>query len=783
MMGAAAMVMGVSFVACSNHENLYDAKADAQTLVDKYETAFKNAFGQPAANQTWGFSDEAAGARMTRAITPDYDFTGSIPTKPTTDKMAASNFKENVDGIDAYTNGGYAIGVSYISGSTDVNIWGGGGTEENGWKSSGGELYFTGTCDLSNNNFYLAGNSTIYLVKGAQVTLNNGFQGDCKVYIAEGAKLTINNDIGTGNVSYYIKGGSFEAKKLLVVNGGNEFFVENGSVKVGGEFQMDDATYYAKNTPLEIGGKLNLIIRTNPSLFYNEGGTITCAGELLNNSCKFYTDANSTFSNLSANGLCVNYNGPAATMTFNGEIKVYNSNAKATDGSVLINDGTLNGTYLGTEGGALFENNGLTNISGETVVNSNFNTWVNNGTYNTNTFSYTAGSTQVINNCRLNAADDFYMNLGDTDRNAFRMDANCGVVTKTLHAVGPFYITMGSGSVFEVTETATITATKAEYGFYGPSSGEYAVLHANKIDYAPNYEYQGYKVTYAGSKMAVVSETTHFPQGLSGNYPYIDFAEGCSIENIYAEGFNTNAPAIYIPSSTCNPGFQREGTVDPIDPVITTTKSIRIIAEDLSATEASDFDFNDVVFDVEADFAVSETVNKVKITLWAAGGTLPLRINSKNGVGGFEVHQALGIQDMKTMINTHAKTIARDPYKWADNISKYTETITLVEGSIRKEHFNEDVNEFVRVEVQKVSDSGNEVWCLLTAQRGKPACKIGVPVGTPWLLERNKITDAFTRFQDWVNTAEPQNWYSSRVASHFYNGGMSTTCEHGCPAE
>ena len=226
----------------------------------------------------------------------------------------------------------------------------------------------------------------------------------------------------------------------------------------------------------------------------------------------------------------------------------------------------------------------------------------------------------------------------------------------------------------------------------------------------------------------------------------------------------------------CTPGFT--GDVDGGEP---TTKTIRIMAEDLSASEASDFDFNDVVFDVEADFSSSDAVSQVKITLWAAGGTLPLKINSVEGRNGFEVHEALGITDVLTMINTHAMSIARDPYKAADNVAKYTETITLANGAtISKDNFEEDVNNYVRVEVQKEGEGGSLVWCLLTAERGKPACKIGVPVGTPWVLERHNIANAFTNFQEWVNNAEPANWYVSKVADQLYNDGKSVICAHGC---
>jgi hypothetical protein len=231
---------------------------------------------------------------------------------------------------------------------------------------------------------------------------------------------------------------------------------------------------------------------------------------------------------------------------------------------------------------------------------------------------------------------------------------------------------------------------------------------------------------------------------------------------------------------------QRQTPPDP------NKKSIRIMAEDLSASEASDFDFNDVVFDVEWTFAANETsTNKVKVTLWAAGGTLPLKINSVGGAGGFEVHNALGVSEIKTMINTHAKdragtykekdangVVQEVTYYWLDDAkdnNPYEETITLANGaSISKDDFETDVNTNLRVEVEK-----NGQWYLLTAERGTPACKFGCPVGTPWAMERHNMNNAFTDFKSWVNNSAPTTWYNSKVTEQVYNAGKSVICAHG----
>jgi hypothetical protein len=209
------------------------------------------------------------------------------------------------------------------------------------------------------------------------------------------------------------------------------------------------------------------------------------------------------------------------------------------------------------------------------------------------------------------------------------------------------------------------------------------------------------------------------------------------------------------------------------------TNAIRVFAEDLSASDATDFDFNDVVFDAEY---VNDT--QAKITVWCAGGILPLRINSKNGVGGFEVHEALGLTiEDSCMINTHAKEVAKKPYTWQDNVKKYETIITIPEGKFEENNFPKGVRDLIRVEVKKYIKATNEYkWFELTAAKGEPACKIAGPVGTSlgikWLLERKPITSGYPKFADYVHNGYPVNWWSENVNEKVLYGinGYSTKC-------
>jgi hypothetical protein len=168
--------------------------------------------------------------------------------------------------------------------------------------------------------------------------------------------------------------------------------------------------------------------------------------------------------------------------------------------------------------------------------------------------------------------------------------------------------------------------------------------------------------------------------------------------------------------------------------------SIRVMAEDLSATEASDFDFNDVVFDVE----YTKGQPTATITLRAAGGTLPLRVNSTNGTGGFEVHEAFGNIPTTTMINT-----GWGGSNGANNVPAVTQTISF--SATDEASFLAAVNA-IRIEVQKTLSTGSIEWCEMTAHQGEPAAKFAVPTTVNWCSERTSIKNEYKLFATWATS-------------------------------
>ena len=302
---------------------------------------------------------------------------------------------------------------------------------------------------------------------------------------------------------------------------------------------------------------------------------------------------------------------------------------------------------------------------------------------------------------------------------------------------GPFRINMAENSLFKVTNTATLESSRGPmsegevgFGFFGPSTGGYAVFQAKDIVREPTLANTHGAVTYGGN--LYVSAETHFAQGYdsdgTGTYaprPFIYEQGSFSIaNNIYAagSGFKPGKPSITIAKTGCCPGFQGD---DP-------KPTYRVIAEDLSATEAGDFDFNDVVFDVEPN----EAGTAAKIVVRAAGGIYRLT------VAGQEVHQAFGesanANGLYPMINTNPW----DPDVKATLIESYSGDFSSDEAIRRT------IKEKIVIKVYKPGFEENGIE--LTATTGKAACKILVDKTFSVVTERTGIADENTNFHKYV---------------------------------
>ena len=164
---------------------------------------------------------------------------------------------------------------------------------------------------------------------------------------------------------------------------------------------------------------------------------------------------------------------------------------------------------------------------------------------------------------------------------------------------------------------------------------------------------------------------------------------------------------------------------------IDNTPTYRVIAEDLNASEASDFDFNDVVFDVEPN----EAGTAAKIVVRAAGGIYKLT------VAGQEVHAAFGqtakADGLYPMINTQP---------WNPDVKA-----TLIESYSGDFSSDAAIRNTIKNIVIKVYKPGfEENGIELEAQTGKPACKILVDQTFNVVTERTGIADKNTNFHKYV---------------------------------
>lgn len=202
----------------------------------------------------------------------------------------------------------------------------------------------------------------------------------------------------------------------------------------------------------------------------------------------------------------------------------------------------------------------------------------------------------------------------------------------------------------------------------------------------------------------------------------------------------------------------------------------RIFCEDLGSAEATDIDYNDVVFDaftyVTKTYKVpytldsnnkkvydmtnissrlqSTTYNKTDINLLAAGGTITIK------VAGKDVNQLLGI-DKTIMANTYVEGVSPN----RSGYSNFSNGVSPVKFTVDNSSYTDLSNIPVAVRYDKEVRE-------LTAYIGDVPQKFSAPVGTPWPAERVEFNSGFEGFQTWVNNRYATPWYTY-VPDKLYN--------------
>lgn len=505
-----------------------------------------------------------------------------------------------------------------------------------------------------------------------------------------------------GNSKLYIKAGEYD------------FTDEEFNLAAGIEVYLLPGAILTLNNTAASTAKFTLYIASTAKLIANGQN-----GYRADVSAQVYNHGTIECSRFEVNGTSFLYN--VGTLTSTGDVYIANSTSR------IVNDGTIEAASTNVEGSGALQNNAEWTVSGNTIVSCTNGGWVNNGHWTTRNYGYTAGSENVINNCFLEVTNEFDMNISSSNSaHSFKIDTGGGVLTKYFNGgkvitdansvSGPYRIVMGQASVFKVTETATLDGGNKGWGFFGPSEGQYAVFQAK--DVRRGREHSQGMVTYGGN--LYVSAETHFTNDDQWN-PSIYYDSPFTLANIYASGddanFSTGKPNITIQETPCNPGFSGK---DPL---------YRVIAEDLTADQAGDFDFNDVVFDV-----VKYEGGKTTLRLQACGGTLKLKIGSTNGEGGKEVHELYGDNEPDAttgkykMWNTGTGNV-HDPVDFTID-GQYDTPERLLN---------------LRIEVFKENK-----WMLLEAKRGVAACKILVDDRFGIVPERQSIANKYGNFTTYV---------------------------------
>ena len=592
------------------------------------------------------------------------------------------------------------------------------------------------------------------------------FRGDGDVY-----KFDCPNDIvditnydTTNSRSYKVVSGTTQ---IDCYKGNCDIYFTNGNYTI-------DKFYVAANTNVYLLPGANVTFTMNEGLNNNQSNVVMSiasnakitVNKNISHGFKLYNQGTITCENFELYATGFTYN--AGTIN-TGLTKVANYNSE------FVNAGTLTCSGLNVEGTGKFQNTGTVNVSGTTLVNSNYCTWRNEGSYTTNNFTYNAGSTDVINNCKLKVNNLFEILLGDTDRNCFE---NNGSIDTKDFKMGIGYLLMGSKAVLKATGDAIMNITKAHYGIYGIGN-DYAVFTAPEIKKIA--ENQGYCATYGGK--LYVATPKHFAQGKSGDYPYYQIEGSAKLVQ--------NAPAItsggcssgYTPSGTSSsaPDFgggtgNTENSSSSINTSTSTTVDNPmhwiIACEDLPG-ETSDFDYNDIVFAV---YHVGNT-KTFQIKPLAAGGTLRAEILYRESANDFwntasvnvdgnelsEIHQWI----TKNPSAPHTTMLNTD--KGAD-VTKIINNIPVFTAEFANEVSMDNFADYFAVRVYQNNSSeetiikSDVVENIPSTNSYKTAPRlICINSDDPtwqWMAERQPLYYHYTDFSNWAsNKTTYTSWY------------------------
>ena len=704
MTGVAAAAICLGLASCSRFD--YTLISEGEQAYVNYENAFIEKFGEPAPDQTWGFGGSST--KATRSITNPAVAEASQPYTETwvTNYLATATEVNSTNATDNYDNGTNVsvqwninsdgklkyITDNYSNYTYDWFSFTKATKEEFEWYGKNIKPLFD-NCGWNWNY-----NSDTSLAQKILDKLSE-YNGDYNYW-----GITITRESGWVADPTFVRNfkitGTWDGSINVVATEGYTDGVKNGyerTVVVTGTWNLTAEQRVGSLGRIIVanGGKINLAAGSNLNSVNGAQIVVLPGGEITGEGTVAFNNGTSTE--------LLSYNGGTI------DVGKFNNN-----GGDFYNYGTLKaGTMDGGAGNSHYYNHGIVNI-GQTGSSANLRL------YNACQF-YCSGNMRIRN----------YEGIGGS---SLICDGELMLSSSEDGTSEPTYVGLAAGALVRCGTLNNNGTT-----WTGPTSG-YAVLDViDKFTYLNNNvgDFSNNIYLCAGTWDNIVGGNRNCTAkqafwGLKEQYYEIIGIINSSTVKIV--GKTTNEKDELIPTSEdfqvgvkgCTPGFR--GKPEP--------EAIRIIAEDLSASEGSDFDFNDVVFDVQMNWPAE---GKHTITLQAAGGTLPLTI------AGEEVHAKFGVPTNK-MVNTESWTEQRAPVTF------------VIEGKYA------NANE-IEVRVQKGSD-----WPLLTAPIGKAASKIAVSTDYEWVKELQDITNAYRQFDTYVTTGKPAKWWESdKNDTYIYN--------------
>lgn len=758
--GIAAVAIIGSFVGCSKDVDLGGEYNSTEfNIMKNYEDAFITRFGQPAETQDWGFGRQASAT--TRALTRSqsspsvaqmdapYDAAWVADYLTTAKEPNDQNIWDNHD--NSYTESDSDPAIYNPVGDASTVCYGGSISDAkltafiNKWiKPYFTALWWGGSWSDVEGATDQASAAKIVVAEIAKEGYNfsdliNGNPGSTGTYHPD--ETYVRNFKITGTWNGYIDVVTSEGLANGVPSNSERTVVVTGTwnitedQKVGGKGRIIVANGGKIN--IAEGKKLNSV--NEAQIVVLSGGEISGAGSI-------------EFSNGTDESL-------QSYIEAGGTINVGKFN---NNGGNFFNYGTLKATTM--DGGAAnscYYNHGVVHVGS----------------------SSSSANIRIYNNCQWYVDDYFRLKILE-NLSYFHVGGRLETIASEDGTGQGAYVALGNGALVEagsLHNTNTIW-TGSTTGTSVASFG--SIYH---LDWTPGNPTDGPLADgyFENNIYVKIADQTNAISGSAGSqtakqvfWPVVANGQGQGNGNVkeVKDGDTEILPAsdgFVAGESGCSPGFtgdvdeeqqkqeeeqekeeeqqeeeqQEEEGYKPTP----TTFVCRVIAEDLTVNENTDFDFNDVVFDVY----INDDGKTSTIRLQAAGGTLPLYIGAIDDE--HEVHKLFKV-GTGDMVNTNMGP-SKDPVDFLFN--GYCDTA-------------EEVRKKIGVWVSK---GGSEPLELKAPTGGVPS-KIAVGEDYPWCDEREDIDkkwsmkDNTKNFSDWVRGyIIGDDWYQMviREAENYRN--------------